>query len=351
MSVTLDEVVGGAGREVAEDDLLGGAAAEQHRHLVLQLLARHQEAVLGRALDGVAERADAARDDRDLVHRVGSRAAPSRPARGPSRGTRRRGAPSRSAGGSSSPGRRRCARSPALKSASVTASAPRRVASSAASLTRLARSAPVKPGRERGDLLEVDVGGELHLLRVHLQDLRCGPVLSGRSTSTWRSKRPARSSAGSRISGRLVAASSTRPGARIEAVELDQQLVQRLLLLVVAAQAAGAARAAERVELVDEDDRRRLLPRLLEQVAHARRADADEHLDELRAGDREERHAGLAGDRAREQRLAGARRPDQQHALRARARRGGRSASGSSGTRPPPAARPSPRRRRPRRRR
>ena len=59
-----------------------------------------------------------------------------------------------------------------------------------------------------------------------------------------------------------------------------------------------------------------LLPRLLEQVAHARRADADEHLDELRAVDREERHAGLAGHRAREQRLAGAGRADQQHALR-----------------------------------
>ena len=55
--------------------------------------------------------------------------------------------------------------------------------------------------------------------------------------------------------------------------------------------------------------------RLLEQVAHARGADADEHLDELRAVDREERHAGLAGDGARQQRLAGAGRPDQQHAL------------------------------------
>ena len=37
------------------------------------------------------------------------------------------------------------------------------------------------------------------------------PFLSGRSTSTWRSKRPARRSAGSRISGRLVAPSRTRP--------------------------------------------------------------------------------------------------------------------------------------------
>ncbi len=47
-----------------------------------------------------------------------------------------------------------------------------------------------------------------------------------------------------------------------------------------------------------------------------RRADADEHLDEVRAGDGEERHIRLAGDGAREQRLAGAGRTDQQHAAR-----------------------------------
>ena len=58
-----------------------------------------------------------------------------------------------------------------------------------------------------------------------------------------------------------------------------------------------------------------MLARLLEQVAHAGRADADEHLDELRAGDRKERHPRLAGDGTGEQRLAGARRADQQHAL------------------------------------
>ena len=52
-----------------------------------------------------------------------------------------------------------------------------------------------------------------------------------------------------------------------------------------------------------------------EQVADAGRADADERLDELRAGDREERHAGLAGDRLGEQRLAAAGRAEQQHAL------------------------------------
>jgi hypothetical protein len=84
----------------------------------------------------------------------------------------------------------------------------------------------------------------------------------------------------------------------------------------VAADAVGAARAPERIELVDEDDRRRLLPCLLEEIAHACRADADEHLDELGAGDGEERHAGLAGDRAGEEGLPRSRRPDQQHAFR-----------------------------------
>src|SRR5690348_10284219 len=78
----------------------------------------------------------------------------------------------------------------------------------------------------------------------------------------------------------------------------------------------GAARAAERVELVDEDDRRRLAARLLEEIAYPRRAHADEHLDELRARDGEESDTGFARHRAREERLAGAGRPDEQDALR-----------------------------------
>ena len=100
-----------------------------------------------------------------------------------------------------------------------------------------------------------------------------------------------------------------------EAVHLDQQLVERLLALVVAAAQAGAALAADGVDLVDEDDARAVLLGLLEQVAHPRGADTDEHLDEVGTGDREERHAGLTGDGARQQGLAGAGRAVEQHAL------------------------------------
>ncbi len=76
-----------------------------------------------------------------------------------------------------------------------------------------------------------------------------------------------------------------------EAVHLDEQLVEGLLAFVVAAAEAGAALAADGVDLVDEDDARAVLLGLLEQVTHPGGADADEHLDEVRTGDREERHA------------------------------------------------------------
>ena len=103
---------------------------------------------------------------------------------------------------------------------------------------------------------------------------------------------------------------------RLEAVHLGEHLVERLLALVVTAAETGAALAADRVDLVDEDDRGRLLARGLEEVAHARRADTDEHLHEVGAGDRDERNARLTGDGARDERLAGSRRTDEQHALR-----------------------------------
>src|SRR5690606_4262213 len=102
----------------------------------------------------------------------------------------------------------------------------------------------------------------------------------------------------------------------LEAVHLDEQLVQGLLALVIATAKACATVPADSVDLVDEDDAGRVLLGLLEHVADAAGADADEHLDEVRAGDGEERHVRLASNGAGEQRLAGARRADQQRAAR-----------------------------------
>ncbi len=103
---------------------------------------------------------------------------------------------------------------------------------------------------------------------------------------------------------------------RLEAVHLHQKGIQRLLALVVASAPSHAPGLAKGVQLVYEDDARgRCLLGLLEQVAHPGGADADEHLHEVRAAQAEERHPRLAGNRLGQQRLARARRADQQHAL------------------------------------
>ncbi|OPZ58328.1 MAG: hypothetical protein BWY87_01504 [Deltaproteobacteria bacterium ADurb.Bin510] len=101
----------------------------------------------------------------------------------------------------------------------------------------------------------------------------------------------------------------------LEAVHLDQQLVEGLLAFVVTATQAGAAMAADRVDLVDEDDAGRVLLALGEEIAHARGTHAHEHFDEVRARHAEEGHAGFAGHGLGQKRLARAGRTQQQHAL------------------------------------
>ena len=169
--------------------------------------------------------------------------------------------------------------------------------------------------RAARDDAQIDVGRERHLAHMHLEDLLAAADVGARHHDL------AVEAAGTQQRG-IEHVGTVGRGDQddafvgLEAVHLDQQLIERLLALVVAAAEAGAAMAADRVDLVDEDDAGRVLLRLLEHVAHAGRADADEHLDEVGAGDGEERHVGFAGDGAREQRLAGAGRADQQHAAR-----------------------------------
>ena len=105
----------------------------------------------------------------------------------------------------------------------------------------------------------------------------------------WRSNRPGRSSAGIEDVGAVGGGDHHDAVTGLEAVHLGEHLVQRLLALVVTAAETRAALAADGVDLVDEDDRGRLLARGGEQVAHACRADTDEHLHEVGAGDRDER--------------------------------------------------------------
>src|SRR5579871_2556046 len=95
-------------------------------------------------------------------------------------------------------------------SAMVTTRRPMRAAISAASFTRLARSAPEKPGVPRAMIL-ASTSGARGTLRICTFRICSRPRMSGLGTTTWRSKRPGRNSAGSSTSGRLVAATRITP--------------------------------------------------------------------------------------------------------------------------------------------
>ena len=153
-------------------------------------------------------------------------------------------------------------------SAMVTTRRPSRAASRAASFTRLARSAPEKPGRAAGDDRGIDIGRQRHLAHMHLQDLLAAQdVRVGHDDLAVE----AAGAQQRRIEhvGAVGGGDQDHALIRLEAVHLDQQLVEGLLALVVAAAEARAAMPADGVDLVDEDDAGRVLLALLEQVAHA----------------------------------------------------------------------------------
>lgn len=100
-----------------------------------------------------------------------------------------------------------------------------------------------------------------------------------------------------------------------EAVQRREKLVQRLPLGARTSD-SHLALAAQRVDLIDEDNRGRVLARGGKEVTNAPRAEADKHFLELRRRLVVKLAASFAGDSAREQRLACARRARQQHAAR-----------------------------------
>ena len=201
-----------------------------------------------------------------------------------------------------------------LNSSMPTAFLPLRAASRAASLTRFARSAPTKPLVIAATCLTFTSSSTLIFCRwtsrISSRPRDVGPIDQHVAVEAAGAEQ-----GGVERFGPVGGGHDDDAAVGAEAVHLDEQRVERLLALVVAADLAAAAGLAQGVELVDEDDARGPLLGLLEHVADAGGADADEHFDEVRTAEAEERHARLAGDGLGEQRLAGARRADQQHAL------------------------------------
>src|SRR5438132_2270311 len=104
----------------------------------------------------------------------------------------------------------------------------------------------------------------------------------------------------------------------IEAVHLGQQLIERLFSFVIAENPSAPActRFSDCIQFIDKDDARSLLLGLFKQISDAGSANADEHLDEFRAGDGEERNASFAADSFCKQSLARTGWPYKKHSFR-----------------------------------
>src|SRR5216684_8994039 len=131
------------------------------------------------------------------------------------------------------------------------------------------------------------------------------PVETPRSQQGWIEH--VRSVRGGQDNDRLVG---------LEAIQLHQQLLQRLFPFIIAGESrCSTTRAPNRVDFIDKDDTRSVLLGLLKQIAHAAGADPDEEFDEACATGTIERDTCLACDGTSEQGFAGAWWADQQHAF------------------------------------
>ena len=174
--------------------------------------------------------------------------------------------------------------------------------------------------RHGGELFQIQVADRLDLLQMDLEDLL--PPFLVRAIHEDVAVETARPEERRVEDLRPVRGGhEDDPDLGIEAVHLDQQLVQGLLALVVAAHGAEAPGLPQGVELVDEDDAGGLLLGLDEEVAHPGRAEAHEHLHELGAAEAEEGDAAFAGDGLGQEGLAGARGAHQQNPFGHPARR------------------------------
>ena len=216
-----------------------------------------------------------------------------------------------------------------------------RPAKMAASFAMFARSAPVRPAVRRASMREVDVGAERLRARVDAQDRLAAREVGRRDVH-------------------LPVEAAGPQQRRVEILEAvrgahhDRRRRGRRTRRArrAAGSASGRARGggrrpalrADGVELVDEDDRRSVLARLLEQLADAGGAEArrTSRRTRRRSTSRSSRPtrwrppSRAASCRSRAGRRAGC--PS------APARRAARSACARGGTRRPPAAPPSPRR-------
>ena len=305
------QVIGCAGGDATECHLLRYPPREQHLHVVDQLLARLQVAILLREVQGVAERLAPGhyRDLLDLVDRGQELRDQRVPGLVPGDHALLVG----------------CDHLPGLQAGDhafegvVEVGLGDLVAVAATGQDRrlvgeVGQVRARQPGGVTRHPLQVHVVAQRLVMRVHAED-PLAPAHVGRRHEDLAVEAPGAQQRAVELLEHVRRGHHDHVVAGVEAVHLDQELIQRLVALP---RDIRAAMGADRVELVDEDDRRGILAGLLEQSPDPRGPQAGEHLHERGGRLAEEVGARLVSDGLGEQGLAGAGRAVQQDALRHR---------------------------------
>ena len=91
----------------------------------------------------------------------------------------------------------------------------------------------------------------------------------------------------------------------VESIHFNKQLVEGLFALVVSATDTGTALTTNRIDFVNEDNRRRRGLGLLKKISYPGSSNTDKHFNKVRTRNREERNSGFAGYRFSYQGLSG----------------------------------------------
>ena len=171
-----------------------------------------------------------------------------------------------------------------------------------------------EPGGHRGNDFQVSIRAQRHVARMELQDSQPPTLIR---TVHQHVPVEATGTQQSRIQdlGPVSGGHENDPRARIEPVHLHQQLIECLFPFLMSHR-PHTTRLAQGIQLIDEDDAGGLFFGLEEQIADARRSNADEHFHEFGSADRKEGDTGLTGHCLGKEGFAGPRRTDQENAFR-----------------------------------
>mmetsp|Transcript_2754 Transcript_2754/g.4944 ORF Transcript_2754/g.4944 Transcript_2754/m.4944 type:complete len:579 (+) Transcript_2754:492-2228(+) len=174
---------------------------------------------------------------------------------------------------------------------------------------------PREAGGPQGNDVQGDLRGQLLVPGVHLQDAHAASLvrhvhLDLAIETAWAEQ------GGVQNVGPVSGPQDDDTRITLEAVHLREELIQGLLTLIVPLAHASTTGPADGVDLIHEDQAGAVLLCFLEQVTDTRGTHTNEHLNELRPRDGEERHSGLTSHGLRQQSLPGTRRPNQEDTLR-----------------------------------